>query len=485
VSSTDTTGTTATATVWETVIGLEVHAELATRTKLFCGCPNRFGDDPNTNVCPVCLGLPGSLPVLNEQAVTLAMRLGRALRCEVRRSVFARKNYFYPDMPKNYQISQYDLPINVEGRLELPNSGSIVGIERAHIEEDTGKSTHVGGGGRIHDAGYSLVDYNRAGVPLLEIVSKPDLRSADDARAYVSELRAILLATGASDAKMEEGSLRVDANVSIHRPGEPFGTRCEIKNLNSLRSLGRAIEYEARRQIELLESGEPVRQETRHWDEDEGRTGTLRTKEEAEDYRYFPEPDLVPLDPGDEWIARVDAQLPVLPAERRSALADAAGVAPNTPAVAIAVERRLDGLALAAIAAGGSPARVLTHVEHNLAVDGAEALDPSGLAALVSMETAGELTASQAKAVLAEMVATGDDPAAIAKAKGYEAMGDDQLAAAVDQAIAANPDQWASFVEGEAKLMGFFVGEVMKATKRQADGKAVTALLRERAKAAG
>jgi aspartyl-tRNA(Asn)/glutamyl-tRNA(Gln) amidotransferase subunit B len=480
MSSADTV-TTSTATDWETVIGLEVHAELATRTKLFCGCPNRFGDEPNTNVCPVCLGLPGSLPVLNEQAVNLAMRLGRALRCEVRRSIFARKNYFYPDMPKNYQISQYDLPINVEGRLELPQSGSIVGIERAHIEEDTGKSTHVGGGGRIHDAGYSLVDYNRAGVPLLEIVSKPDLRTGDDARAYVSELRAILLATEASDAKMEEGSLRVDANVSVRHPGDPFGTRCEIKNLNSLRSLGRAIEYEARRQIALIESGAEVRQETRHWNEDEGRTGTLRSKEEAEDYRYFPEPDLVPLDPGDEWIARIDSELPVLPAERRAALAGAAGVAPSVAAVAIAVERRLDGLALAAIAAGGEPARVLTHVEHNLAVDGAERLDPAALAALVSMETAGELTATQAKDVLAEMVATGDDPAAIAEAKGYEAMGADQLAAAVDQVIAANPDQWTRFLEGEGKLMGFFVGEVMRATRGQADGKAVTALLRQRA----
>jgi aspartyl-tRNA(Asn)/glutamyl-tRNA(Gln) amidotransferase subunit B len=483
VSPTSTTATT--ATEWETVIGLEVHAELATRTKLFCGCPNRFGDEPNTNVCPVCLGLPGSLPVLNEQAVTLAMRLGRALHCEVRRSIFARKNYFYPDMPKNYQISQYDLPINVEGRLGLPQSGSTVGIERAHIEEDTGKSTHVGGGGRIHDAGYSLVDYNRAGVPLLEIVSKPDLRSADDARAYVSELRAILLATGASDAKMEEGSLRVDANVSIHRPGDPFGTRCEVKNLNSLRSLGRAIEYEARRQIELIESGETVRQETRHWNEDEGRTGTLRTKEEAEDYRYFPEPDLVPLDPDDQWIARVDAALPVLPAERRMALAVAARVAPTVTAVAIAVERRLDGLALEAIAAGGEPARVLTHVEHNLAVEGSDALDPAKLAALVSMETAGELTATQAKTVLAEMVASGDDPAAIAKAKGYERMDASELAAAVDRVIAANADEWTRFVEGDdklrGKLTGLFVGQVMKATKGQADGKAVTALLRQRA----
>jgi aspartyl-tRNA(Asn)/glutamyl-tRNA(Gln) amidotransferase subunit B len=473
-----------TTTRWETVIGLEVHAELATTTKLFCGCPNRFGDEPNTNVCPVCLGLPGSLPVVNEGAVTLAMRLGRALHCDVRRSVFARKNYFYPDMPKDYQISQYDLPVNVDGWLELP-SGQRVGIERAHLEEDTGKSTHVGGGGRIHDAGYSLVDYNRAGVPLLEIVSRPDLRSADDARAYVSELRAILLATGASDARMEEGSLRVDANVSVHHPGTPFGTRCEIKNLNSLRSLGRAIDYEARRQIELIEAGEAVRQETRHWNEDEGHTGTLRIKEEAEDYRYFPEPDLVPLDPGDRWIARIDAELPPLPAERRARLAEAAGVAPADGPVAIAVERGLDRLALDAIAAGGEPARVLTHVEQNLAVGGAEALDPRKLAALVTMETGGELTATQAKEVLAEMVASGDDPVAIAAARGFEPMGAEALAAAVDVVIAANPEQWARFVGGDdkvrGKLTGFFVGQVMKATRGQADGRAVTALLRERA----
>jgi aspartyl-tRNA(Asn)/glutamyl-tRNA(Gln) amidotransferase subunit B len=469
---------------WETIIGLEVHCELATATKLFCGSPNRFGDEPNTNVCPVCLGLPGSLPVINEQAVELAMRLGRALRCTVRQSVFARKNYFYPDMPKDYQISQYDLPINVDGHLDLP-SGHRVGIERAHLEEDTGKSTHVGGGGRITDAGYSLVDYNRAGVPLLEIVSRPDLRSADDARAYVSELRAILLATGASDAKMEEGSLRVDANVSVHRLDEPFGTRCEIKNLNSLRSLGRAIDYEARRQIDLLEAGERVRQETRHWNEDDGRTHTLRVKEEAEDYRYFPEPDLVPVDPGDDWIGRVDKALPALPAERRTRLAAAAGVEGTDGPVATAVARGLDDLALGAIAAGADAGRVLTHVEHNLAVEGAEQVQAADLAALVAMETGGELTATQAKTVLAEMVATGEAPAAIAKAKGFEAMGSDALAAAVDEVIAANPDEWSRFVDGDdkarGKLTGFFVGQVMRATRGQADGKAVTALLRSRA----
>ena len=471
-------------TTWETVIGLEVHVELATATKLFCGCPNRFGDEPNTNVCPVCLGLPGSLPVLNENVVELSIRLGRALGCEVRRAVFARKNYFYPDMPKDYQVSQYDLPTNVDGSMVLP-SGRRIGIERAHIEEDTGKSTHVGGGGRITEAGYSLVDYNRAGVPLLEIVSRPDLRSADESRAYVSELRAILLAVGASDAKMEEGSLRVDANISVRRPGEPLGTRCEIKNVNSLRSLGRAIDYEVRRQIDLIGSGDEVRQETRHWNEDDGRTHTMRTKEEAEDYRYFPEPDLVPLDPGDEWVARVDAALPALPAARRTALAEAAGVTATDGPVAIAVERGLDTLARAAIGAGGDAGRVLTHVEHNLAVAGAERLDPAALATLVTMETGGELTATQAKAVLAEMVTTGDDPVAIAEAKGFEAMGADAVTAAVDAVIAAHPDEWARYVEGDdkarGKLTGFLVGQVMKASKGQADGKAVTAELRARA----
>ncbi len=249
---------TAAQTHWETVVGLEVHAELRTATKLFCGCRNSFGAEPNTNVCPVCLGLPGSLPVLNRTAVEYAMRIGAALHCRIKPSIFHRKNYFYPDMPKDYQISQYDLPINVDGWLDLPG-GRRVGIVRAHMEEDTGKTTHVGGGGRIHDAAHSLVDYNRAGVPLVEIVSAPDLRSADEARTYVDELRAILVATGVSDGKMEEGSLRVDANVSVRPAGAPeFGTRCEIKNLNSLRSLGRAIEFEAARQIEVIDQGGQV-----------------------------------------------------------------------------------------------------------------------------------------------------------------------------------------------------------------------------------
>jgi aspartyl-tRNA(Asn)/glutamyl-tRNA(Gln) amidotransferase subunit B len=257
---------TTTKTEWETVVGLEVHCELRTATKLFCRCANRFGAEPNTLVCPVCLGLPGSLPVLNRQAVELAIRIGLALGCEVRPSVFHRKNYFYPDMPKDYQVSQYDEPINVSGHLELPD-GSRVGIVRAHMEEDTGKITHVGGGGRIHEASHSLIDYNRAGVPLVEIVSEPDIRSAEQARAYVSELRAILVATGASDGKMEEGSLRVDANVSVRPVGSAeLGTRCEIKNLNSLRSLGRAIEHEAERQAAIIEEGGTIRLETGNGD---------------------------------------------------------------------------------------------------------------------------------------------------------------------------------------------------------------------------
>ena len=466
---------------WEPVIGLEVHVELATETKLFCGCPNHFGDDPNTNVCPVCLGLPGSMPVLNARAVEFAMRLGRALHCEVRPSEFARKNYFYPDMPKDYQVSQYDQPTNVNGHLDLAD-GTRIGIERAHIEEDTGKSTHVGGGGRIHDAGYSLVDYNRAGVPLIEIVSRPDLRSSEQAREYVEELRAILVAIGASDGKMEEGSLRVDANVSVRPVGsDELRTRCEIKNVNSLRSLGRAIGYEARRQIELYTSGEAPRQETRHWDEEGGRTRPGRSKEEAEDYRYFADPDLVPVDPSQDWIDEISASMPALPQQRRQALLAAGGSA--DPA-AIAVERDLDGLALAAIEAGAGAERVLTHIANNLAVEGAEKLDAGHFAELVKLETAGALTATQAKQVLTEMVATGRDPATIAADRGFEAMDTSELEPLLDQIIAEHGAEWERYRQGDdktrGKLQGIFVGQVMKATRGQADGKVVSQLLAQK-----
>jgi aspartyl-tRNA(Asn)/glutamyl-tRNA(Gln) amidotransferase subunit B len=461
---------------WEMVVGLEVHVELATRTKLFSASPNRFGDEPNTNIDPVTLGLPGALPVLNRQAVELAMRLGLALNCTVQKSTFARKNYFYPDMPKAYQISQYDEPINIDGWLDLPD-GFRVGIERGHLEEDTGKSTHVGGaGGRIHGSDYSLIDFNRAGVPLVEIVSRPDIRHPEQAKAYVTELRGILVAVGASDAKMEEGSMRVDANVSVRKPGENFNTRCEIKNVNSVRSLGRAIEYEAQRQIALHEAGEPVVQQTRHWDENDGRTHTLRSKEDADDYRYFLEPDLVVVDPGIEWIERVRAALPVLPAERRAILADASGQAANSEAVMVVAERGQDEYVMEAVKHGGDAGVALKHVKE--APELADQVPAGSLATLSTMESSGTVTASQAKTIVAAMIETGNtDPEAIAAELGFEAMDNSELESMVDQAIAAQPEAWEKFCAGEGKAMGALVGAVMKASKGQADGKAVTALL--------
>ncbi len=468
---------------WEMVCGLEVHCELGTRTKLFCSCPNDFGSEPNTNVCPVCLGLPGSLPVLNGHAVELAMRIGAALSCAINPSIFARKNYFYPDQPKDYQISQYDQPINVDGFLDLPD-GSRVGVERAHMEEDTGKSSHAGGTGRISDSIYSLVDYNRAGVPLVEIVSRPDIGSADQARAYAAELRSILVATGASDGKMEEGSMRVDANVSVRHPGEPLGTRCEIKNLNSLRSLVRGIDYEAARQVELIESGRQVRQETRHWDEGAGRTRTARVKEEADDYRYFPEPDLVPLRPDAAWVASVRQGLPTLPARRRAVLAGAAGLEAATEVVVTAVERGLDGFVLDVIAAGAEARTALNRAVNDLPLGGSVAVD--AFTALVGLETGGALTATQAKKVIEVLVERGGeaDPAALAAELGFKALRADELASVVDEILAAHPDDWASYVGGNDKAAGMFVGKVMKATSGKADGKAVTALLQQRRAAA-
>ncbi|NNE12557.1 MAG: Asp-tRNA(Asn)/Glu-tRNA(Gln) amidotransferase subunit GatB, partial [Ilumatobacter sp.] len=444
--------------------------------------PNRFGDEPNTNIDPVTLGLPGALPVLNRHAIELAMRIGLALNCTVQRCAFARKNYFYPDMPTSYQISQYEDPLNVDGWLDLPD-GTRVGIERAHVEQDAGKSTHVGGGeGRVHGAEHSLIDLNRAGVPLVEIVSRPDIRSPEQAKAYVGELRAILLAIGASDAKMEEGSMRVDANVSVRRPGDQYGTRCEVKNVNSVRSVGRAIEYEARRQIVLIESGEPVRQQTRHWDEGDGRTHTLRDKEDADDYRYFLEPDLVPLDPSAEWIESVRAGLPMLPAARRARLADAAGLQPDSEAVAVVVERGQDDYAFDVLAAGGDLQRALVHLQQAFAEVGASPTVPAAhLAELTALETGGRLTATQAKQVLTELLG-GDasGPTAIADRLGFEAMDTSELAAMVDEAIAAQPDAWAKFCAGEGKAMGALVGHVMKSSRGQADGKLVTQLLNER-----
>ena len=385
-------------------------------------------------------------------------------------------------MPKAYQISQYDEPICVDGWLDLP--GSIrVGIERAHLEEDTGKSTHVGGsGGRIHGSDFSLIDFNRAGVPLVEIVSRPDIRTPEQAKAYVSELRAILVAVGASDAKMEEGSMRVDANVSVRLPGAEFGTRCEIKNVNSVRSVGRAIEYEAQRQVGMLEAGESIRQETRHWDENDGRTHTLRSKEDADDYRYFQEPDLVVVDPDPEWIERVRAALPTLPAARRARLAEATGQAADAEAILVVTDRDQDAYVLAVASAGGDAGRALVHVKEAFAEQGERPAVPAGdLAKLTRLEIDGKLTATQAKQVLAQIVANGGgDAEEIAAAKGFEAMDTSELESMVDTAIAAQPDAWEKFCAGEGKALGALVGAVMKASKGQADGKAVTQLLEQR-----
>jgi len=466
---------------WELIVGLEVHVELNTKTKLFCGCANAFGAEPNTNVCPTCLGLPGSLPVMNEAAVTSAMRLGRALNCTVQPGVMARKNYFYPDMPKDFQTSQYDKPTNTDGYLDTPE-GVRIGIERAHIEEDTGKSTHVGGDGRITSAQYSLIDYNRAGVPLLEIVSRPDIRTADEAKAYVSELRGIVLALDVSDAKMEEGSMRVDANVSVRpRGSDELRTRCEIKNINSISSLGRAIAHEAKRHIDLYDSGDRPIQETRHWDEEAGRTRPGRSKENEEDYRYFPEPDLTPLVPTADELAEIDASLPELPSAQRSRLAEAAGIEPVE--ASLIVDRGDAGFALAAIDAGADPARVVVHLNNNLA-DGTGRLTPDSFAALIALETGGDLSSTQTKEVLAEMVESGGDPAEIAAEKGFEAMDTGELDGMLDELIANNPDEWARFCgddEGDAKKMaGFFTGQIMKATRGQADGKVVAQLLNAR-----
>ncbi len=472
-------------TDYETVVGLEVHCELSTATKLFCGCRNAFGEAPNTNICPVCLGLPGSLPVINRRAVELALRIGAALNCKPQRSIFHRKNYFYPDMPKDYQISQYDEPINLDGFLELPD-GSRIGIERAHMEEDTGKTTHVGGGGRIHEASHSLVDYNRAGVPLVEIVSRPDIRSAVQARAYVDELRSILVATGASDGRMEEGSLRVDANVSV-RPVDAtsYGTRCEVKNLNSLRSLERAIDYEVARQIELLESGQRVSQETRHWDEADGSTHALRSKEEANDYRYFPEPDLTPLVPDEHLLAAAAEGVGPMPAERRRRLSQLLSVNTelatrrdgSTDQVVTVVDLGLDDLVMGAVKAGADPRLALARAANEAAASPAEAkrLDPVAFAALVKMESSGQLSATQSKEVLAELLANGGDPAKIASRLGYEAMDQAALDSMVDDVIASNPEAWQRYCDGDEKVAQFLLGQVMRSSRGRANGKLVAA----------
>jgi aspartyl-tRNA(Asn)/glutamyl-tRNA(Gln) amidotransferase subunit B len=483
--------TTATTTTWEAVIGLEVHVELATATKLFCSCKNEFGADPNTNICPVCLGLPGSLPVLDERAVEFALRVGEALHCTVpEHSLFHRKNYFYPDMPKDYQISQYDEPICVDGWLEV--DGARVGVERAHMEEDTGKTIHVGGGGRIREADHSLVDYNRAGIPLMEVVSRPDLRSAEQARSYVSELRAVLQAIGVSDVKMEEGAFRIDANVSLRPAGSTeLGTKVEIKNMNSLRSLGRALEYEIDRQGALLDAGDAVVQETRHWDEAGGATYTMRTKEEADDYRYFPEPDLVPVAPDGAMRERVRTSMPELPAARRARLVEDWGIGEHEARVLVDTPG-LAEFAEAAVAAlrGGAPKDVvnwctgdlLGYLHETGLAPGALPLAPDGLAELVDLVADGTLSRNLAKEVLAECLREPKRPKQVVEERGLAQVSDEgELASVVDAILAAHPDVVDEYRSGDDKARkkkrGFLMGEAMKATKGQGNPQLLNRLL--------
>ena len=485
--------TATTARTWETVIGLEVHCELATASKLFCGCPNEFGDEPNTNVCPVCLGLPGSLPVLNERAVEFALRVAEALHLRVpAHSIFSRKNYFYPDMPKNFQTSQYDEPITIDGWLDV--DGTRVGITRAHLEEDTGKSLHVGGGGRIHDAEYSLVDYNRAGVPLLEIVSEPDIRSAEQAKRYVEELRGTLLAIGVSDVKMEEGSLRIDANVSVRPEGASvFGTRAEIKNLNSLRSLVRAVEFETRRQAGLLESGERVVQETRHWDEDGGRTTSGRSKEEAHDYRYFPEPDLVPVAPTDAMRAEVQASMPELPAARRARLIADWGIKDEDARVLVDVPGLADYAERAVAALKGGTARdvanwvrqdVLAYLNDSGLAPAV--LTPEMLAELVGLVADSTISRGQAKDVLLESMTEDKWPSTIVDERGLAQVSDaGELGAVVDAVFAresATVEQYRASTDDKdrKKKRNALMGQVMAELKGKGNPQLVNQLLDER-----
>jgi aspartyl-tRNA(Asn)/glutamyl-tRNA(Gln) amidotransferase subunit B len=467
---------------YEAVIGLEVHVQLLTETKMFCRCPNRFGAAPNTLVCPVCLGYPGTLPVLNRQAVELAMRLALALGCDIRpRSVFARKNYFYPDLPKGYQISQYDRPLAEGGHLPLTQHDKTIRLERLHLEEDAGKLLHeTPGGGAL--PGQSLVDFNRCGVPLVEIVSRPGLSSAAEAADTLQTLHQVLLYTAASAANLEEGSLRCDANISVRRQGEPLGTRTEVKNLNSFRNVARAIEHEIGRQIELIESGGRVVQETRGFDAATGATRLLRSKEEAHDYRYFPEPDLPVLVLTPERIEAARAALPELPWEKRSRLVSQYGL-PAADAAILASSRELADYFETAATAGrdGNPKAVANWVLGEVLRIGLEnAIPPARLAALVSLVDAGRISNSAAKEVFAAIRQSGEEPEAAVERLGLGQVSDtSQIERWIDEVVAANPVQADQVRAGKEAVLGFLVGQVMKRSGGRADPKLVQPLLRQ------
>ena len=480
---------------FEPVIGLETHVELGTASKMFCGCATAFGAEPNTQVCPVCLGLPGALPVVNEKAIESTVRIGLALHCDIATWCrFARKNYFYPDMPKNFQTSQYDEPLCTDGWLDVEVDGETVRveIERVHLEEDTGKTLHVGGAtGRIHGASHSLVDYNRAGIPLVEIVTKPVVgtgaKAAAVAKAYVAELRDLLRGLGVSDVRMEQGSLRCDVNTSLSRPGERWGTRTETKNVNSLRSVERAVRFEVERQAAVLREGGRVVQETRHFHEDTGVTTSGRSKEEATDYRYFPEPDLVPVAPDPAWVERMRAALPEPPTARRKRLTAALGLS-DLDAQAMTNAGVLD-LVLATVEAGAPAAEArnwwLGHLAQTANAGGVEAAElpvtPEQVARVAALVGEGRLTAGLARQVLDGVLAGEGDPDEVVAARGLEVVSDEgALGSAVDTAIAANPDVVEKIRGGKVQAVGRLVGDVMKATRGQADAGKARSMLLER-----
>jgi aspartyl-tRNA(Asn)/glutamyl-tRNA(Gln) amidotransferase subunit B len=479
---------------YEPVFGLETHVELGTVSKMFCGCSTEFGAPPNTHTCPVCLGLPGALPVVNATAIESTIKIGLALNCSIASWCrFARKNYFYPDMPKNYQISQYDEPLCSDGYVDIEVDGQSyrVGIERVHMEEDTGKNTHVGTSGRIHGAEYSLVDFNRAGIPLIEIVTRPvpgtGALAPEVAKAYVTELRDILRTLGVSDVRMEQGSLRCDVNTSLNRPGAEWGTRTETKNVNSLRSVERAVRSEILRQSVLLDAGTPIKQETRHFSETTGDTRPGRSKEEATDYRYFPEPDLVPVAPDAAWIESLRATLPELPAARRVRLRDELGVSAED-LVQMSNAGVVDRVA-ATVDAGASIEEArnwwlgyLAQKANEREIEAADLpVTPAHVARLIALVADGSLSTALARQAVEGVLETGHDVDAVVAERGLKVVSDTgALEQAADDAIAANPDVADKVRGGKLPAVGALVGAVMKATRGQADAAAVRAILLER-----
>ncbi|OFW56169.1 MAG: aspartyl/glutamyl-tRNA amidotransferase subunit B [Candidatus Solincola sediminis] len=475
---------------YEVVIGLEIHAELKTKSKMFCGCDASFGGEPNSKTDPVCLGLPGVLPVLNRKAIELAIRLAIALDSEIApNSIFHRKNYFYPDMPKNYQISQYDLPLAIGGHLDIDVGGEPfrVGITRVHMEEDTGKSVHASESGRIHGAEYSLEDFNRAGVPLVEIVTEPDVRTAEQARIFMQELRSILQHLEVSDGKMEEGSLRCDANISLRPRGESeMGVKTEVKNMNSFRALSRALEYEIVRQTDLLESGGKVVQETRHWDADGNVTTPMRTKEYAFDYRYFPEPDLVPLEPSLEFLDEVRTALPELPQERRRRFQEDYSL-PAYDVGLLTASKAMGDFFEETVRAGAPPKAASNWMmgelsaymnAMNLEIEDI-IVSPRQLAKMIELVETGVISGKIAKSVFEEMLRGGKDPDEIVKEQGITQISDSQeLERLIAEVIKENPESVDDYRGGKEKALGFMVGQVMRKTGGRANPQLVNEMLK-------